>query len=115
MVRIGVDLGGTKIEAIALDDEGKEALRKRIATPQGDYAATVQAVTTLVRGIEQELRATATVGVGIPGAISPRSGLVKNANSVCLIGHALHRDLSHALAREVRLENDANCMALSEA
>jgi fructokinase len=108
-MRIGVDLGGTKIEAIALDG-GREVFRKRIATPRGDYAATVAAVAGLVKEI-----GAGSVGVGIPGALSRVSGLVKNANSTWLIGKPLRQDLEKALDREVRLENDANCFALSEA
>jgi fructokinase len=113
--RIGIDLGGTKIELIALDAAGRELLRTRIATPQGDYAATLQAVKSLVLDAEKALRTQATVGVGMPGALSRVTGLVKNANSTCLIGHDLKGDLAKALGREVRLENDANCFALSEA
>ncbi len=114
-MRIGIDLGGTKIEAIALDAVGNILIRKRIATPQGDYAGTVGAVAGLVRSMENELGRSATVGVGIPGALSPANGLVKNANSTCLIGRPLDRDLGAALGREVRLANDANCFAVSEA
>ena len=114
-MRIGVDLGGTKIEAVALDDAGREAGRKRIATPQGDYAATVAAVASLVVDLDRQLGSKGTVGVGIPGAPSRVTGLIKNANSTCLIGHPLKQDLEKALGREVRLENDANCFALSEA
>ena len=113
-MRIGVDLGGTKIEAIAIDGTS-ELLRRRVSAPRGDYAGTVAAVRDLVAGIERELGATGSVGVGIPGAISAATGLVKNANSAWLIGQALDRDLEHALGRPVRLMNDANCFALSEA
>ena len=113
-MRIGIDLGGTKIEGIAIDGTN-ELLRRRIAAPRGNYPATVTAVRDLVAGIEQELGAKATVGVGIPGAISPVTGLVKNANSTWLIGHPLDRDLERALERPVRVTNDANCFALSEA
>ena len=113
-MRIGVDLGGTKIEAIAIDGT-RELLRRRVSAPRGDYAGTVAAVRDLVAGIERELGATGTVGVGIPGAISAATGLVKNANSTWLIGKPLDRDLEHALGRPVRLMNDANCFALSEA
>jgi fructokinase len=109
MPKIGVDLGGTKIEAIALDGE-REVFRQRIATPRGDYAATVSAVASLVERIGE-----GTVGVGIPGALSRVTGLVKNANSIWLNGRPLKQDLEKALGREVRLENDANCFALSEA
>lgn len=114
-MRIGIDLGGTKIEAIALDERGVERHRLRIPTPKGDYAAILKAIAGLVGDIESKLGQKATVGVGIPGAISPASGLVKNANTVVLIGHPLHRDLGRLLDREVRVANDANCFALSEA
>ena len=109
MPRIGVDVGGTKIEAIALDN-GREVFRKRVATPRGDYAATIDAVVSLVRDAGQ-----GSVGVGIPGALSQVTGLVKNANSTWLIGKPLREDLEKALGRPVKLENDANCFALSEA
>jgi fructokinase len=114
-MRIGIDLGGTKIEGIAIDDLGVERQRFRIATPRGDYAAIVKAVVSVVGGIEAMQGQKATVGIGIPGAVSPATGLVKNANSVELIGHALDKDLGLALGREVRVANDANCLALSEA
>ena len=114
IMRIGVDLGGTKIEAIAIDGAG-ELLRRRVSVPRGDYAATVTAIRDLVAAIEHELGATGTVGIGIPGAISAVTGLVKNANSTWLIGQPLDRDLERALSRRVRVENDANCFALSEA
>src|SRR3954466_13700483 len=115
VVRIGVDLGGTKIEAVALDEAGHELARSRVATPQGDYAATVATVAHLVRHLETSLDSQGSVGLGIPGAPSRVTGLIKNANSTCLIGQPLRQDLEKALAREVRLENDANCFALSEA
>jgi fructokinase len=114
-VRIGVDLGGTKIEAIALDPSGQVVARRRVATPRGDYDATVRAIAELVRVLEAELGETGSVAMGMPGAISPVSGLVKNANSTWLIGRPLDRDLRVALGRDVRLANDANCFALSEA
>lgn len=114
-MRIGVDLGGTKTEIIALADDGKVRLRRRIATPSGGYRDTLAAVVALVDMAERELGCRASVGVGTPGAISPASGLIKNANSTCLNGQALDRDLSAALGRPVRIANDANCMALSEA
>ncbi len=114
-MRIGIDLGGTKIEGIALDNNGKELLRQRIATPQYDYDATVLAVVELVNTIEQHTATTGSVGMGIPGAISPATGLVKNANSTWLIGRALQTDLSDKLNREVRISNDANCFVMSEA
>ena len=114
-LRLGVDLGGTKIEIIALDAQGKTLLRRRCATPAGDYDATVRAVVELVHAAETELGSRGNVGVAMPGALSPASGLIKNANSTCLIGKPLDRDLSAALERPVRLRNDADCFALSEA
>jgi fructokinase len=114
-VRIGVDLGGTKIEAIALDDGGALLARRRVATPRGQYEATLDAIAALVAGVERETGRRGTVGVGMPGALSPATGLVKNANSTWLIGRALDRDLAARLDRPVRLANDANCFALSEA
>lgn len=113
-LRIGIDLGGTKIEIIALDGQGATLLRRRIATPQGDYLATVMAVAGLVEQVEQELHQRGSVGIGIPGT-EAANGLIKNANSTCLIGQPLRRDLQALLHREVRLANDANCFALSEA
>jgi fructokinase len=107
---IGVDLGGTKIEAIALDASGREVFRKRVATPRGDYSATISAVKALV-----DEAGEGTVGIGMPGALSRATGLVKNANSTWLNGKPLKQDLERALGRPVRLENDANCFALSEA
>lgn len=115
MLRIGIDLGGTKIEIIALDDAGNALIRRRAATPQGDYLATVMAIATLVEDVETELAQRATVGVGIPGAESAGSGRIKNANSTCLIGKPLRRDLQALLQREIRIANDANCFTLSEA
>ncbi|MEO5335927.1 MAG: ROK family protein [Magnetospirillum sp. WYHS-4] len=117
-MRIGIDLGGTKIEGIALDGAGRELARRRIATPRDDYAATVGAVCDLVLGVEREagcVPGSASVGVGIPGTVSPATGLVKNANSTWLIGKPLDRDLAAILGRPVRLANDANCFAVSEA
>jgi fructokinase len=114
-IRIGVDLGGTKIEAIALGEDGTVLARRRVLTPRGDYDATVRAIVDLVRAIEAELSVKATVGIGIPGMISSITGLVKNANSTALIGHALHTDLMRALGREIRVANDADCFAISEA
>jgi len=115
MERIGIDLGGTKIEVIVLDDGGVPVLRRRIPTPAGDYGAIVDAMARLVEGAERERGTRASVGVAMPGAISLATGLVKNANSTCLNGRPLQRDLESALGREVRLANDANCFALSEA
>ena len=114
-MRIGIDLGGTKIEAVALDDSGEIRANKRIATPRGQYQATINAIVGLVADLEQDLAVRCSVGVGTPGAISPATGQIKNANSTWLIGKALDRDLSQALDRPVRLANDANCFALSEA
>jgi len=112
---IGIDLGGTKIEAIALSKDGIELSRMRVPTPQGDYQAGIDAIWQLVFNIEKELGRRGSVGLGIPGAISPASGLVKNANSTWLIGEKLDQDIAHCLQREVRVANDANCFAVSEA
>lgn len=114
-LRIGVDLGGTKIEAVALDASGREVVRRRVATPREDYALTVEAIARLVEDVEREAGSAGSVGVGMPGAISPASGLVKNANSTWLNGRPLADDLPRRLGRPVRLANDANCFALSEA
>lgn len=113
-MRIGIDLGGTKIEGIVLDDAGDERVRRRVPTPR-DYDGTVAAIVALVHDLEHECGARATVGVGIPGAVTPSTGLVKNANSVWLIGRPLVRDLEERLTRSVRVRNDADCFALSEA
>ncbi len=115
MDRIGIDLGGTKIEIAVLGADGVPALRRRVATPAGDYRATVAAIGRLVADAERERGARCTVGVAMPGALSLATGLVKNANSTCLIGRPLKADLESLLGREVRLANDANCFALSEA
>jgi fructokinase len=114
-MRIGVDLGGTKIEAVALDDRGALRARRRVPTPRDDYDGTVRAIAGLVAALEEETEERGTVGVGMPGAISPATGLVKNANSTWLIGRRLEEDLARLLERPVRLANDANCFALSEA
>jgi fructokinase len=114
-MRIGIDLGGTKIEGVAIADDGGERLRRRMATPRGDYAGTLAAVAALVHDLERELGTRGTVGVGIPGTISPATGLVKNSNSTWLIGQPLGEDLPRLLNRPVRFANDANCFALSEA
>lgn len=114
-MRIGIDLGGTKIEGIALDDLGQTRVRRRITAPRGDYGETLRAVTGLVAVIESELTTVATIGVGIPGTISPATGLVKNSNSTWLNGTPLAHDLPKLLERPVRFANDANCFALSEA
>jgi fructokinase len=115
-LRIGIDLGGTKIEGLVLDETGGELIRRRISTPRGDYAAIIRAIAGFVGELEAETDAgQAHVGVGIPGALSPSTGLVRNANTTEINGHPLDRDLSAALGREVKVENDANCFALSEA
>jgi fructokinase/N-acetylglucosamine kinase len=114
-LRLGIDLGGTKIEIIALDASGRVLLRRRAPTPQTDYPATVAAVAGLVSQAETELGQRGTIGIGTPGALSRATGLMKNCNSTCLIGHPFKRDLEAALRREIRLTNDANCFALSEA
>jgi fructokinase len=115
-MRIGVDLGGTKIEAVALAPTGDVLERRRIATPRGGYDGIVRGLAELVAAIEARVGTRApAIGVGIPGSLSPASGLVRNANSTVLIGHALDDDLAAALGRPVRLENDANCFALAEA
>lgn len=115
MPRLGVDLGGTKIEAVVLRADGDVVARERRATPRHGYDATVDAVASLVRDLETAVGARCTVGVGIPGTVSHQTGLVKNANSTWLIGRPLQQDLEAALGRAVRLANDANCFALSEA
>jgi len=112
--RIGIDLGGTKIETIVLATDGAELFRRRIDSPRGSYEGTIAAIVEQVALAEQAVGARASVGVGMPGIVSPATGLVKNANSTWLIGHALQQDLDRALGREVRLANDANCFALSE-
>jgi len=114
-VRIGIDVGGTKIEGIALGDGGNERERRRVAAPRGSYDDTVRAITALIGALEAAAGEAGTIGVGIPGAVSPATGLIKNANSTWLNGRPLREDLSRALGREVRLANDANCFALSEA
>ncbi len=113
-MRIGIDLGGTKIEAIALDANTLAAVRRRVATPR-DYAGTLDAIVRLVAEIEAETGRTGSVGVGIPGVVSHTTGLVKNANSTWLIGRPLLADLEARLSRPVRVANDANCFTLSEA
>lgn len=118
-VRIGIDLGGTKIEGIALDETGTTRVRRRVATPSGDTMATIAAIRDLVAAIEAELGLaadkSAPIGVATPGSLSPVSGLLRNSNSTCLNGQPLDRLLTQSLARPVRLANDANCFALSEA
>ena len=113
-MRIGIDWGGTKLELIALDDDGSTVLRQRVDTPK-DYSASLQAACRLVHSAEESLGAIASVGIGIPGSISPASGLVRNANSTWLNGKPLKDDLERLLNRKIRIENDANCFAVSEA
>ena len=114
-MRVGIDLGGTKIEAMAVNEEGVELVRHRIDTPRDEYAATVTAICSLVEEIERKFDIPAKVGIGIPGTVSPATGLIKNANSVWLIGQPLQEDLSRQLKRSVRLANDADCFTISEA
>lgn len=114
-MRIGIDLGGTKTEIIALDEHGDTVLRRRNATPPDDYHAALDTIVSLVLAAESELGTAASVGIGIPGSLSPATGRVRNANSTCLNGQPFQSDISTRLAREVRIANDANCMAISEA
>ena len=114
-MRIGIDLGGTKIEGLALADDGRELARLRVATPREDYAKTIEAIVSTVHALEREAGQQGRIGVGIPGTLSRQTGLVKNANSTWLNGRPFSTDLQHALDRDVRFENDANCFALSEA
>ena len=114
-LRIGFDWGGTKIEAIALDGAGATLMRERVATPRGDYDGCLRSVTGLVERFEQAIGRRGTVGFGVPGSPSPRTGLMRNANSTWMNGHPLQNDLEQALGRTVRIENDANCFAVSEA
>ncbi|MCG9537436.1 fructokinase [Providencia huaxiensis] len=114
-MRIGIDLGGTKIEVIALDDNGNTLFRKRIPTPRGDYDATLKAIASLVADAETATGLSGSVGIGIPGTLSPVTGKVKNANSTWLNGKPFDADLSYLLNREIKMANDANCLAVSEA
>ena len=114
-MRIGIDLGGTKTEIVALAPDGRERLRRRIATPRDDYRATLAALVGLVEEAERELGERASVGLGTPGSLSRATGLLRGSNSVCLNGQPIKRDLERMLDREVRITNDANCLALSEA
>ena len=114
-MRIGIDLGGTKIEGIALDAQGNELIRHRIQTPSGNYAATLSSVVELIAYLEKKVKKKASVGIGTPGALSPVTGLLRNSNSVCLNGRPLKTDLENMLGREIKIGNDANCFVLSEA
>ena len=113
--RTGIDLGGTKIEAIVLDRNGAEVFRHRIIAPQGNYNDTIEAIAYLVNRADNEVSALTKLGIGIPGSLSPRTNLVRNANSTWLIGKPLKQDLEKILKRDVLIENDANCFAISEA
>lgn len=113
-LRIGIDLGGTKIASIALDHQDNVLGEDRIATPRDDYDGTIEGIAGLVHSMEQRAGLTGSVGIGIPGSVSPRTGVVQNANSVCLNGRPLQYDVEQRLGRQVRLANDANCLALSE-
>ena len=114
-MRIGVDLGGTKLEAVALDDSGTELAKQRVATPRGDYEGTLDAIAELVSELERQTGQSGTVGIGMPGSFSTVTGLIRNANSTWLIGKPFDRDLQARMGREVRFANDANCLAVSEA
>jgi fructokinase len=113
--KMGIDLGGSKTEVIVLDPDQRPVYRERVATPAGSYAEILTLLADLVNGIQTELEVDMSVGVGIPGAISPRSGLLRNSNTVCMNGQPFLSDLQDRLEREIRIENDANCFALSEA
>ncbi len=115
MIKIGIDLGGTKIEGIALSHTGEELFCHRIATPRGNYIAILQTITELVDLIEKTTGETGTVGICTPGSLSPANGLMRNSNSICMNGKAVFADLQEILKREIRIANDANCFALSEA
>src|SRR5215212_1543296 len=114
VLRIGIDLGGTKIEALALDSGGREVFRTRIPSPQHNYAETLKAIASLVQAAEAQIGAKGSIGIGMPGALSRVTGLVKNSNSTWLNDKPFKQDLEQTLGREVRVENDANCFALSE-
>ncbi len=114
-MRVGIDLGGTKIEGIALSDAGEELFRQRIATPQGDYAAILKSISALINQIEAEVAEKGSIGICTPGSLSPSTGLMRNSNSVCINGKPLLTDIQAQLQRDVRIANDANCFALSEA
>jgi fructokinase len=113
-LRVGIDLGGSKIEIAALAPDGGELIRRRVPTPAGDYDATLEAIASLLSGVESELGAATSVGIGTPGTIAPATGLLRNSNSTVLNGRPLVRDVERRLGRSVRIANDANCLALSE-
>jgi fructokinase len=115
VIRLGIDLGGTKTEIIALDDRGMEILRRREATPADDYAATIELIARMTREAEIEIGKRGSIGIGTPGTLSPDTQRMRNSNSICLNGRALAQDLERALGRQIRIANDANCFALSEA
>jgi fructokinase len=115
MIRIGIDLGGTKIEGIALSEAGEELFRHRIATPQDDYKATLQSIAGLINTVEQAVAETGSIGICTPGSLSPATGLMRNSNSVCMNAKPVLNDLQQILHRDIRIANDANCFALSEA
>ena len=115
MIRFGIDLGGTKTEIVALDDAGRELLRRRVATPRSDYRGILEQIAALVRDAEAQLGSPGRVGIGTPGSLSRATGLLRGSNSVCLNGKPIKTDLEALLGREVRITNDANCFALSEA
>jgi fructokinase len=115
LTRFGIDLGGTKTEIVGLDDAGREVLRRRVPTPRDDYQGTLNMIATLVRDAETELGHRGSIGIGTPGSVSPSTGLLRGSNSVCLNGKPIKADLEALLGREIRIANDANCFALSEA
>lgn len=115
MIRIGIDLGGTKIEGIALSEAGEELFRQRIVTPQGDYQGTLQSIVSLIKQIEAGIDEQGSIGICTPGSLSPATGLLRNSNSVCMNGKPVLDDLQNLLHKEIRMANDANCFALSEA
>lgn len=115
MIKIGIDLGGTKIEGIALSETGEEMFRHRVPTPQGDYDATLQSIVDLIAQVESATGEKGSIGICTPGALSPATGLLRNSNSVCMNGKPVSRDLQEILQRDIRIANDANCFALSEA
>ena len=114
-MRIGIDLGGTKIEIIALDDAGVELARQRVATPQGDYSGILNTIAALISDVETTTKRRGSIGIGTPGSSSPATGLMRNSNSICLNGMPVKKDLENLLQRPIRMANDANCFALSEA